>query len=274
MPSLLVIRLHPVEPISGNDFLSYLAGLTITAFEISFNNQAGSQINQAQYLPPDNPATRIVQHFDGGTLKAIATAVIEIPTPPAGGEYRTADIRLEITRGSSAIIHKQTYYNVPVRAGGFPVPPAPPINPLVFTTWPETSLHLALPSPGQQLSTTLAVPEDGTAPNFANLRTAVETVLNADPGSTTGIANLTAAQCRHIAYEIIWDRMAYPLPKPKRALEKIYTGPLKADSDEERDRRIFEGDLLTYYTRHNAEADKKRSTAKKTKNPFISKAIA
>lgn len=65
MPSLLVIRLHPVEPISGDDFTNYLDGLTITAFEISFNNQAGTQIGQAQYLPPNDPATRIVQHKGG-----------------------------------------------------------------------------------------------------------------------------------------------------------------------------------------------------------------
>jgi hypothetical protein len=106
------------------------------------------------------------------------------------------------------------------------------------------------------------LPEDGTSPNFANLRTAVEAVLNADPGSTAGIANLTAAQCRHIAYEIIWDREAYPLPVPRKVsltnqdLERIYTGPQTSDSDDERDRRIFEGDLLTYYTKHNAEAER------------------
>ena len=132
MPSLLVIRLHPVEPIPGANFTSYLEGLTIRALDISFNNQAGSPIGQAQYLPlppnplgilppPLDPNTRIVQHYGLSSTpipvtepKAIATAVIEIPDPPAGGEYRTADIRLEITRSSSAIAHKPTYYNVPV----------------------------------------------------------------------------------------------------------------------------------------------------------------
>jgi hypothetical protein len=272
MPSVLVIRLHPVEPISGDDFTKYLDGLTITAFEISFNNQAGSQIGQAQYLP-NNPATRIAQYFDEDTPKAIAAAVIGISGSLEEKEYLTADIRLEITRGNSEIIHKQTYYNVPAQTVEDEVPEPPePIDPILFNS--ETSLYLALPSPGEPLSTPFVLPEDGAAPNFANLRTAVEDVLKADPGNTEGIADLTVAQCRHIAYEIIWDHMAYPLPKPKSSLEKIYTGPLEADSDEERDRRIFEGDLLTYYTRQNAQADKKGVTAKKTKNPFISKAIA
>ncbi|MGH8655584.1 MAG: hypothetical protein ACREYE_26945 [Gammaproteobacteria bacterium] len=85
-----------------------------------------------------------------------------------------------------------------------PVAPAPiPANPNAFPALQPISLHLALPSSGQQLSTTVVVPEDGTAPNFTNLRTAVENVLNAEPGNTTGIPNLTRAQCRHIAYEII-----------------------------------------------------------------------
>jgi hypothetical protein len=242
MPSVLVIRLHPVEPISGEDFTDYLDGLTIKAFEISFNNQAGSQIGQAKYLP-NNPANRIVQYFDG-KLKAIATAVIGISGPVAEDEYRTADIRLEIIRGTNEIIHKQSYYNVrvePVQEGDVPEPPEP-INLLVLNS--ETSLYLALPSPGEQLSTTFVLPEDGAAPNFANLRTAVQDVLNKELGNTEGIADLTVAQCRHIAYEIIWDHMAYPLPKPKSSLPKIYTGPLEADSAEERDRRTFEGDLL------------------------------
>ncbi|KYC35938.1 hypothetical protein WA1_48895 [Scytonema hofmannii PCC 7110] len=267
MPSLLVIRLHPVEPIPGDDFTSYLNDLTIEALDISFNNLTGSLIGQAQYLPlppnplgtlppPLDPNTRIVQHYafpdnplDGLQPQAVATAVIQIPDPPVGGEYRDVDIRLEITRGGSEIAHKPVYYNVPVA-------PAPiPANPNDFPGLQPTSLHLALPSSGQT-NPTLILPEDGTAPNFDNLRTAVAEVLNAEPGSTERIGDLTLAECRHIAYEIIWDRMAYPLPVPKQTLEQIYTGPQGVNSDDERDRRIFEGDLLTYYTRHNTEADR------------------
>jgi hypothetical protein len=287
---LLIIRLHPVEPVTEVAFTKYLEGLTITAFDISFGDLEGVQIgNPAQYLPlPPNPAvtipppldpnTRIVQHYSPPSpprglfdplppvLQSIATAVIEFDYPPgstqyalpSSGEYRTADIKLAITRNGNEIAHRQVYYNVPLEPGRLPNPPVPPADqfyPYQFTTYSEISLHLALPS-SEAASPTLILPEDGTAPNFAVLRTAVETVLNADPGNTTGIANLTAAQCRHIAYEIIWDRMAYPIPLPNRSLEEIYTGPQASDSDDERDRRIFEGDLLTYYTKHNAEAER------------------
>jgi hypothetical protein len=276
MPSLLVIRLHPVEPIPGDDFTSYLTGLSITAHDLSFTDPTGAAapaLGPATYIAPtlppspapvppipnQDPNNRITQHFSitpnpltgdfSRSFFAIATAVIEIPDPPAGGEYRTADVRLVITRNGNEIAHKPVYYNVPV------APASIPADPNDFPGLQPISLHLALPSSAQP-SPTVILPEDGTAPNFTALRTAVETVLNADPGNTTGIADLTAAQCRHIAYEIIWDRMAYPIPLPKRSLEEIYTGPQASDSDDERDRRIFEGDLLTYYTRHNAEAER------------------
>lgn len=269
MPSLLVIRLHPVEPVTGAQFTKYLERLSITAHDLSFTDPIGAAtpaLGPATYIAPalppippippsrsiapiQDPDTRIVQHFSITTdpitridtareFFAVATAVIEIPDPPAGGEYRTADIRLVITRNGNEIAHKPVYYNVPVA-------PAPiPANPNAFPGLQPISLHLALPSAAQP-SGALILPEDGTAPNFATLRTAVETVLNKDPGSTAGIANLDSAHCRHIAYEIIWDRMAYPIPLPKRSLEEIYTGPQASDSDDERDRRIFEGDLLT-----------------------------
>jgi hypothetical protein len=281
MPSLLVIRLHPTEPVTGDEFTNYLNGLSITAHELSFTDPTGAAtpaLGPATYIAPSlppspsldptpvqDPDTRIVQHFSltfgiptntyVRNFSAVATAVIEIPDPPAGGEYRTADIRLEITRNGSPIAHKPIYYNVPVALT--PIPADPNDFPNISDPLgnPIISLHLALPSSSQP-SPTVVLPEDGTAPNFANLRTAVEAVLSADPGNTEGIADLTAAQCRHIAYEIIWDRMAYPLPVPKRSLEAIYTGPQASDSDDERDRRIFEGDLLTYYTRHNAEAER------------------
>ena len=282
MPSLLVIRLHPVDPVSADQFTGYLNGLSIAAHEISFNHPDGSAsaYNPANYKPPislppevyidptpiPDPNTRITQHFQIGPATtptpppapgmkfrqffSVATAVIEIPDPPAGGEYKTADVRLVITRGGKDIIHKQIYYNVPLNPGPLP------LNPNNYQTLPTTSLHLALPAPGQQLNSALTSPEDGTAPNFMNLRTAVENVLNQEPGNTGGIANLTRDRCRHIAYEIIWDRNAYPLPVPHPELEKMYTGPINANSMEENQRKTFEGELLTYYVKHNTEADR------------------
>lgn len=72
--------------------------------------------------PIPDPNTGITQHYGivnvGPIIQrnffSVATAVIEIPDRPVGGEYETADVRLVIFRGGSDIIHKQKYYNVPV----------------------------------------------------------------------------------------------------------------------------------------------------------------
>lgn len=276
MPSLLVIRLHPVEPIAGDDFTKYLNGLSIDAHEVSFSDPAGTgaAFGTATYIAPNlplspspdprpgqDPNNRITQHFstsgpdiNGDSAReffAVATAVIEIPDAPAGGEYKDSDIRLVIKRGANEIVHKQIYFNVAFKPGALPLP----ADPNSFPTFEPISLYLTLASPGQQTSATALLSEDGTAPNFAALRTAVEDVLNREPGNPNVINDLSREKCKHIAYELIWDRMAYPLPIFKRSLEEMYTGPHDAASDEERDRRIFEGELLTYYTKHNSEAD-------------------
>ena len=130
MPSLLVIRLHPIEPVTGDEFTNYLTGLSITAHDLSFTDPTGAAtpaLGPATYIAPttlppspspdpvpvQDPDTRIVQHFsiDPGGLpgdfvrnfSAVATSVIQIPDPPAGGEYRTADVRLVITRNGNQI---------------------------------------------------------------------------------------------------------------------------------------------------------------------------
>jgi hypothetical protein len=270
MHTLLVIRLHPSEAISAEDFENYLDGLSVEVYELSFDDPAGTSgapFGTAAYIAPvlpldpaddpiPDPNTRITQHYEivhhdlhhHRNRFSVATAVIGISNPP-GGEYKTADVRLVITRGGSDIIHKQKYYNVPVESAPIPADPNdyPGLAP---------SLHLALPAPGQQLNPTVTVPEDGTAPNFANLRTAVEAVLSAEPGNLSDIADLTLAEARHVAYEITWDRDAFPLPNPNRSMEEMYTGPNSANSDQERDRQMFEGDLLIYYVKHNMEAER------------------
>ncbi|QEL71780.1 MULTISPECIES: neuraminidase-like domain-containing protein [unclassified Bacillus cereus group] len=314
MPKLLVIRLHPVEPIqavttiNGESFDQYLKTLSIKAVELSFNDPNGSgtsmglskEYGPAKYIEPTVPLlpspteagarpnqnnSQIIQHFEivevlsTGPIKyklnffAVATAVIEIPDPLIGEEYLNADVRLVIERNNGDIVHKQKYYNVPLQSANIPS------DPNDFQTLETTSLYLTLPSPGQQLSPTVTLPEDGTAPNFENLRTAVENVLKAEPGSTVDIANLTRDKCRHIAYEIIWGPMAYPLPVPMayplpvptpplpsfvipprtpevRKLEEMYTDPQGTNDEAERDRKIFEGELLAYYAKHNSEAER------------------
>src|SRR5690606_8713027 len=110
-------------------------------------------------------------------LEGVATAVIEVPLPPGAGdppEYRTSDIRLDITRNGD-IIHRQIYYNVPLAPGGLPTPDN-------FQFLDETSLYLALPP--ATAPDTFTLPENGNPPAFGALRDAVNAVLAADPGGT------------------------------------------------------------------------------------------
>lgn len=294
MAQLIIIRLHPIEPISAEEFTEYLNDLSITAYELSYNDPTGKEHEgwTAMYYPPSFPPpmadppvdlptgfsyylnpevsplqddrTRIVQHYrvrhwdTAPPLMrvfsidnyAVATAVIEIDDPSPHSEYQTVDLRLSILRGENELVHNRVYYNVDVASGSLP----DDLNELKDES--VVSLHLALTPSGQQLGPNSLVPEDGTAPDYTTLLREVERVLAVEPGDLSAIANLSWNQCRHIANEIIWNREAYPLPVPGSSLEQMYTGPNESDSEEEQDRRLFEGELQSYYVRHNMEADR------------------
>lgn len=263
--ALLVIRILPEKPMSPADFTAALNGLTITARDLSFGNtDAGILLGTAKYFPPDalippdaNDAATIVQHFDYFPTPtptrndfSVATAAIKLL---GGIEYKEKDIVLEISRGGGTIPHKKRYFNVPFAPGGLPVDH----NDLKVMT--SVSLHLFIPPSSKQLGggpDQISLSEDGTPPNYQLLKAAVETVLAQDPTGLVNLKDLTLAQCKHIAYELAWNkRSLYPLPVPPsgRTLEVLYTTP--NNNDEESDRRIFEGDLQGYYAITNAEAE-------------------
>ena len=269
--SVLVIRFHPVEPVGGGQFAAYLDGLSITAFDLTTDNLGGVRVGEARYVAPPDSAepwvpggdTRIVQHFIPPepvprplpsppvlpVAQAVATAVIEVPDNVP--EHETADLRLEITRGTGEIVHRQGYFNVPVSPGGLP-------DPAGFPDLQPTSLFLPLPEPGRELDPTDAfveLPTDGTPPRFDDLRHAVEIVLGHDPGGPPDIAALTPRQARHVAYEIVWNQKFRPLPRPREAtLEQLYTLEDAKDVVEQRTR--FEGELQVYYASGNADAER------------------
>lgn len=267
MASLIVIRLHPVEPVEGNAFKNYLDGLSIKVWDLTTGSPLqGVEIGTAAYLAPvdpaapwvPNPKTRVVQHFAPPTIteplptaRAVATAVVVLPEPwPEHHEHATSDLRLEITRGNGSIVHRQVYFNVPqVTHNG----------PLVLTDFPKfgPSLYLALPA-ATLGGGVLQLPADGTPPRFEDLKSAVNDVLGHDPGDTSILASLTPQQARHVAYEIVWNRGLRPLPDlpPGKSMEAMYTGK-KGDNDEtEQARKRFEGDQQAYYAKGNAEAER------------------
>jgi hypothetical protein len=142
-----------------------------------------------------SPDSRIVQHSDFrpvpvGTLPppinvfAVATAVIIVPSNQ--NEYRTFDVRLDVSRNGE-VIHKQTYYNVSVSSSDIP-------NILsIFQTLEPVGLYLPLIPPNQVKAANI-LPKDGTVPNFAVLLNVflIVSVLSAFGGtmSLPGIAGI------------------------------------------------------------------------------------
>src|SRR6266851_1801583 len=138
MANLIIIRLHPVNPIKGDDFTAYLNNLTIKAFDLSFaNGTTGDLIGQANgvWTPPLDPtdpalhdiditAKQLIQHYSIITinpgppiiqetvLEAVATAVIRINPPAGHPEYQTSDVRLEITNNGKNIADQNLDFNM------------------------------------------------------------------------------------------------------------------------------------------------------------------
>ncbi|SIO38875.1 hypothetical protein SAMN05444722_1828 [Rhodovulum sp. ES.010] len=280
MPRLIAIRLLPEHPVTAAAFADYLDGLTVTVFDASFDDPGaegpGAEIGSAAYIAPTVPIdvsptgapqhdadTRIVQHFGAhptnpladDVMFSVATALIEVPDGTPAAEHETVDLRITLERGGAAIEHKRRYFNVAMRNGSLP---GDPVNypDLELDGQPFVSLYLYLPAPGLETGGSLNVPEYGTAPHFDLLLSAVEGVLNDDPGNTDEIADLTPIQARHVATEIVWQRSARPLPVPDASLDHIYTGPHDTGSQMDRARATFEGDLKSYQVSNDATADR------------------
>ncbi|MGF6408376.1 hypothetical protein OKW37_000046 [Paraburkholderia sp. MM5482-R2] len=94
--------------------------------------------------------------------------------------------------------------------------------------------------------------------------------LSATVDSTTAITftpdlgALSLAQCKNVAYEIVWSQQPPQLPSPPEPPEDLYTdppntGPMLTGSTpnpHEGDRQQFEAQLKSYYTIANATADR------------------
>jgi hypothetical protein len=257
MPPVIVIRLHPEEPTTGADFSSYLTGLTIEAWDASFTKP---KVNVATDTPIGTATgiNRIVQHWLptlGFPPAAVATAVLEVTSPPPV-EYADPDVVIRVTRGATLVGVFTVDYNVAsMTVGSVPLPVGPPAaNP--FPTLDEIAVHLALPSPllaADPNDVIVNLPKDGSPPNFEDLKGAVENVLAQDPGVATALTDLKPAQCRHIAFEIAWNRHIDPLPTPKTDLETMYT--TDAGGFDEQQHQLFEADLLKQHAKNDAKGE-------------------
>ncbi|MCE3552397.1 hypothetical protein LWC33_13110 [Pseudonocardia sp. RS11V-5] len=261
--AVVVVRLLPQKPVEGDDFMPYLEGLEISIADRSFEDpsgmDAGHQLGSAAYLTEGDPDATIVQHLRPPLLAdraPVATAAIEIPDPLPFPEYQTVDLAFVITRTVGAnppqtVQVKEFHFNVDTSTNALPNPGDN--TPIAYAGLEPVAAYLYLPKPLVGLapgSAYVATPTDGSAPPYAAVRTAMETVLAQDPGAgAPSLADLTPAQCRHLAWEIVSNHALDPLPVPTRDLETLYRG------GDETARQQFEADLVTYYATQATNAD-------------------
>ena len=279
MPTLVVVRLRPSKPTSGQAFTDALSGLTVSAFDLTFADSAnGVQLGSAGTVftssgPGDDAIDLtndgvIVQHYVDITVQAnppvvvrkpqaAATAVI-VASPPAGHpEYPTPtsfDLRLTLDRGGPIADHQLDFNAVVQNVGSLPTDENDVIGmpPSAYATIPPKDLGVGAH---------LELSQDGTPPAFAGLVLAVDAVLADDPADGTPLEHrgkLSAAQSLQVARELVWDRTIYPPPDEPVALYKMYTEPpddpsVSAD-DAENDRNRFEAELDGYYATYDAQA--------------------
>ncbi|MFI5915061.1 neuraminidase-like domain-containing protein [Dactylosporangium sp. NPDC051541] len=205
---------------------------------------------------------------------AVATAVVPLnATPPDYLDIPNyLDVKVRATRGTEIIPLTTTFYNVKVSTDSMPSEPLQYQN-LAATS---TSLYVALPPPPGANPIALALPGDGAAPPFDELRDVIEATLAAekehaaigDPITTATISTLIASPrlCRRVAFDIAWS-YGDTLPTPPDSLESLYTNPPNPgggggnssgskDNNLEQDRQKFEGALSSFYSTHNATAER------------------
>jgi hypothetical protein len=193
---------------------------------------------------------------------AVATAILPLLDPPP--PYLA--VRIVAARGAEIIPISTTFHNMLTH------PAPPPTTPYDYQaiTPDETGLYVALPPQPGANPISLAVPEDGSPPPFDLLLEAMRTALRNDPipGATLDTLISSPAQCRRVAYDIVWSSQN-ALPAPPDPLEFMYTNPpnpgggggndsMSSDSQNnfEQDRQKFEGELNSFYSTRDANAER------------------
>lgn len=258
MPKLIVIRLHPDKPVTGDKFAAYLSRLIIEVADASFTDPTGkgsyalAVIKIVQHTMQVGPVTELLP---------VATAIIVLPDSTLV-EYAEPDLMLyidiKLKNGAMIIQRFPVDYNVAVAEVD-----TIPDNPAGFRDLEPVAAYVALPISQLGLEKTDAVvvlPKDGAPPNFKELLDAVKKVLAGDPGKKVKVdlATLSLARCRHIAHEIAWNRHVAPLPLVSAdALERMYTVSGEESEGKERAnaRLQFEAALTQYRAVHDAEAE-------------------
>jgi hypothetical protein len=269
----LVVVLHPPKVMAtGLDFEEYLHQLTVTAYQVDFNNPSTLpapphlEIGSAVYTVANDQNNTIYQLTDafGTQLYSAAVAVIDVD-PAILNKYTSpqslVNVVLNVTRNGNELREDDLDYDVqlwgtPATPYVVPVTTVLGINGTSLTldgsaTGGVVGLYLPLPDPAFDAgagNTYLVPSQDGSPPSFSDLGTAVNAILAEDPTGQSNPTDLTPPQCLHIARELVSNRYADPLPTPATAVAQLYT----TGSDD--DRQNFESSLQSYYSALEGEA--------------------
>lgn len=269
----LVVVLHPPKAVaSGLDFEKYLHQLTVTAYQVDFDNPGTLpapphlKVGSAVYKTANDPKNTIYPLTDmlGTELYSAAVAVIDVDAAVLSkytSPQSLVNVVLDVTRNGKKLREDPLDYDVQLW-GTTTTPYAVPATSAFGISGTSldldgslaggiVGLYLPLPDPAFDAgsgNTYLVPAQDGSPPSFADLGAAVNAILAEDPAGKSDPADLTPPQCLHIARELVSNRYADPLPTPPKAVAELYT----TGSDD--DRQHFESSLQAYYSKLEAEA--------------------
>jgi hypothetical protein len=283
MAHFIILRLVPTEPVDEQFFRDeYLnkdgTPITVEVLDASFAtlnpNDWTTPLGAATYTtsaPSDDEDSWLFQHRRAISgfppivieFRAVATAALSVTLPDP--EFKSADIRIRVRRGTNVIAQFAVDFNVTV-TGDLDPPDAGDDRAQFFQELPAAA-YLTLPEPATEPALgdeAVTLPADGSPPNFLDLKEAVVAVLQADPeiGSNPAdveeaLATLTPEESRHVAYELVWNRAVSPLPAvDSETVEHMYTtGETGGGSGDETARQQFEAALIRQRIELNAHAE-------------------
>lgn len=261
--SSLVIGLYPTAPVAPATFETYLHDLTITAYQVDFDQPTTVPAPPHTAIGPPaqytvaGAATNTIYQLDLGLATGSAAGAV-IPVAPAIAAQFLApqsllNVVLNVTRGGVQLVNNAINYDVQVSAG----------TPTALTSLAPpivVGLYLALADPSLDSATYVLPPSDGSPPPWTVLDTAIKAILAEDPAAPVDTANLSSEDCLNIARELVSNRVARPLPQPLTGtppapdLATLYTLPNATATAVESDRSQFESALTGYYSQLTGDA--------------------
>ena len=215
MAGLIVIQIVPESPVDAMVFRKYLDDLQIQVFDLSFatvgtNPPGGQSVGSASFIPdsggwvqtpfqgwmltvpPAYPAgitSGIIQQVDqvgiDYQLESVATAVIEVDSSAASGNYRVV-----VTQSGQTLSAIPYQYDRSLDQVATPDPATwsqPNSDGNILSSWAALSADFYVSVPASATTPLLQLPANGTPPAFDELLPVVKQMLASDPGTLAPI---------------------------------------------------------------------------------------